>query len=191
MKDEKTRRSRPENSLTVLRMVCLALIAFPPLIPHAQENVSGKELTRRLLTITAADLQESPAYPSLSRKLGIVLQPQRELGGTGYSTRMTRLAKGPSLMGEKTFLYSIPVDGGWRTSLNVAIAQGGTCVSLAEAVAHASCGKPEPYTVPNTLVVRTPGPHGMACPIQQGRDVNAKFYAPDRGCITDVRISVD
>lgn len=191
MKGATTKRSRPKNRLTMFRIACVALIVLPPLIPHAQENFSGKELTRRLLTITAADLQESPLYPSLSRKLGIVLQPQRELGGAGYSTRMTRLAKGPSLMGEKTFLYSIPVDGGWRTSLNVAIAEGGTCVSLAEAAAHASCGKSEPYTAPNTLAVRTPGPHGMACPIQQGRDVNAKFYAPDRACITDVRISVD
>ncbi|SDO22495.1 hypothetical protein [Polaromonas sp. JS666] len=191
MKDATSKRSRPKNRLTMFRIACVALVAFPPLIPHAQENVSGKELTRRLLTITAADLQESPLYPSLSRKLGMVLQPQRELGSASYSSRMTRLAKGPSLMGGETYLYSIPVDGGWRTSLTVAIAEGGGCVSLAEAAAHASCGKSEPYTAPNTLVVRTPGPHGMACPIQQGRDVNAKFYAPDRACITHVRISVD
>jgi len=180
-----------QNRLALRRMACAAVIALSPVISHSQENLSGKDLTGRLLTITAADLQESPLYPSISRKLGIVLQPQRELGGAGYFTRMTRLAKGPSLMGEKTFLYGVPLDGGWRASLNVAITEGGACVSLNEAVAHAACGASEPYTAPNAPAGSKPSPHGRMCPIQPGRDVNAKFYAPDGACIKGVRISVD
>ena len=191
MKKTAAARSWQKNVLAVLGVMCAALLVLLPVTTHAQENVSGKEFTARLLTITAADLQEGPLYPSLSRKLGIVLQPQRELGSASHFSRMTRLAKGPSLLGEQTYLHGIPIDGGWRTSLSIAIAHGGPCVSLTEAVAHASCGKPEPYTAPNTLVVRTPGPHGMTCPIQQGRDVNAHFYAPDGACIKNVRVSVD